>query len=103
MNKYNAKRVFIDGMWFDSTKEGRRYATLKIMQRAGEITQLEVHPKYVLTVNGQKLGTYTPDFRYRRGEQTVVEDVKGGPTATPLFRWKAKHLAAEHGVTVETV
>ena len=31
-NKYNAKKVVIDGVEFDSTKEGKRYLVLKKAQ-----------------------------------------------------------------------
>lgn len=102
--KYGNRRVEVDGITFASAKEAKRYGELRLLERAGEIAGLEVHPKYILSVGGIKLGTYSPDFRYlsRSGVQ-VVEDVKGGPTDTQLFRWKARHLRAEHGIAVEIV
>lgn len=102
--KYRNEPTVIDGVSFSSRAEARRYGYLKTLALVGEITELEPHPKYVLTTNGHRLGTYTPDFRYRRADGTlVVEDVKGGPTDTQLFRWKARHMLAEHGVVVEVV
>lgn len=35
--KYNAKKVFADGMWFDSKWEHEFYQQLKLRQKAGEI------------------------------------------------------------------
>lgn len=102
-SKFLNKKTVVDGIEFDSLKESRRYGQLRLLERAGEITNLEVHPKYVLSVNDVRIGTYAPDFRYQRSGQVVCEDVKSKPTITEMFRWKAKHLKAEHGITVEVV
>lgn len=48
MNKYNAKKVEIDGITFDSKKEAARYCDLKLMQRAGEIRDLQLQVEYEL-------------------------------------------------------
>jgi hypothetical protein len=101
--KFNNKPTVVDGVRFDSGREARRYSELRLLERAGEISDLEIKPTYVLTVNGFAVGKMIPDFRYRRGDQLVCEDVKSKPTITPMFRWKAKHLLHEHGVKVELV
>lgn len=103
MSKFHNVITEVDGFKFASGKESRRYSTLKLMERAGEIEALEVHPVYPLSVNGVKIGKIIPDFRYRRAGQVVVEDVKSKPTITSIFRWKARHLLAEHGLKVEVV
>ena len=36
-HKYNARAVVIDGIRFDSVKEGRYYNQLKLRQQAGEV------------------------------------------------------------------
>ena len=36
-SKYGAKRMCVDGMWFDSIAEGKFYGTLQLRKRAGEI------------------------------------------------------------------
>lgn len=81
-NKYNAKRVFLDNMWFDSRKEASRYEQLKIFLRKGLISGLRVHPRYPLVVNGTVLATYKPDFVYVdiATGKTVAEDVKSKMT-----------------------
>ena len=85
-NKYGAIKVRLDGHVFDSKKEARRYRELCLLEVAGEITGLEIHPRYVLwegrTIRGQRLRpiAYTADFRYQENGATVVEDVKSGPT-----------------------
>ena len=98
-NKYGAKKVEIDGYKFDSMAEGERYKYLKAIK----VDELEPHPKYTLHVDGVKIGTYSPDFQYIVAGELVVEDVKGRATLTPLYRWKKKHILAEHNIKVREV
>lgn len=102
-NKYGARKVEIDGYKFDSMAEGERYKHLSAIKCSGLIDELKPHPKYKLHVNGVKIGTYTPDFQYRIDGELVVEDVKGRATLTPLYRWKKKHMLAEHDIKVHEV
>jgi len=95
-NKYGNRRTVVDGIAFDSRAEANRYRELKLLERAGEITTLELQPRFTLMegarVNGRKIRsiTYTADFRYRDGDTMVIEDVKG--TETAVFRLKARLL-----------
>mgnify|MGYP003153677406 FL=1 len=98
-NKYGAKKVEIDGYKFDCMAEGERYKQLKAIN----VDALEPHPKYSLHANGVKIGTYSPDFQYQVDGELVVEDVKGRATLTTLYRWKKKHMLAEHGIEVREV
>jgi len=93
-NKYNNRRAEGDGYTFDSIDESRRYAELKLLQRAGEISDLRVHPVYLLqksfrTPEGKSVRSikYEADFDYVENGVTVVEDVKGVETAA----FKLKH------------
>lgn len=107
-NKYNAKKVTIDGHVFDSQREGARYVALKRLQEQGVISGLELQPVFVLApgvlVPGEKRKRpalrYFGDFRYQSNGRTVVEDSKG--LQTPLFRVKL-HLLALQGVAVVLV
>jgi len=103
MNKYNARKTEIDGYTFDSKKEARRYGELCLLVKAGEITDLTVHPKFVLQEgfidrDGKKIQpiTYSADFQYwivgsGPTGSWIVEDVKGGKaTQTQLFKVKWK-------------
>jgi hypothetical protein len=104
--KYKNQPVHVDGIKFDSKMEARRYGELKMMARAGQITDLRPSPenpkkeRFKWTFLAQAEGAtvqfpvkktwYTPDFTYRdqRGK-LVVEDVKGAPpTDDYLFRKK---------------
>lgn len=92
-NKFNARKVEYDGFTFDSQAEYRRYCELKILEAAGEIAFLVVHPEYELlpkfTDNEgvkERAVTYTPDFSYREmrtdgSSIAVVEEVKSEETA----------------------
>jgi hypothetical protein len=94
MNKYNARKTVIDGIKFDSKKEAARYCELKILLQAGEITDLELQPEYILQdafiKNGKKYRAikYRADFRYKDYGKIVVEDVKG--MRTPVYKIKKK-------------
>jgi len=114
-SKYGAVKVTVDGIVFDSKREAQRYHELKLMERAGEIAQLEVQPRFQLRVSanltplGQiMIGDYVADFRYQTKNHidaihwhTVVEDVKG--FKTPLYRWKKKHVEAQYGIEIKEI
>ena len=101
-NKFNARITPYMGYLFGSGKECARFKELLLLENAGEITNLVVHPKYLLQdgfkYHGKKILpiTYTADFSYyefTEGGSYVVEDVKGGKaTQTALFKAKVKML-----------
>ena len=100
--KYRNTRTVVDGIAFDSKAEATRYAELRLMLDAGTIYGLRLQPRYPLTVNGMKIGTYVADFAYvDAAGDDVVEDVKG--VRTPVFKLKAKLMKAVHGITVEEI
>jgi len=92
-NKYNAIKQTYNGEVFDSKKELKRYMELELLLRAKEITDLELHPKFDLMVNGVKIGRYTADFRYKNGSDIIVEDVKSKATKTRDYMLRKKILA----------
>ena len=87
----NVKKPVHDNIRFDSQRELERYLVLKLMQKAGEISELKLQPKYPIVIGGIEIRiksrryhvngrilTYVADFRYRdttTGE-LVIEDVK---------------------------
>ena len=101
-NKFGAKKTVLDGITFASRAEAQRYADLKLLERIGEITELELQPAFDLVVNGHKVCRYIADFRYRKAAtgEAVVEDVKSAPTRTPEYRIKRKLMLACHGIEV---
>lgn len=100
-NKFNAQKIELDGMTFDSKKEHKRYIELKAMQQRGEIFGLEHHTKFELApkrkLEGEKRAKpalrYFADFTYyiSTGEY-IVEDVKSAATRKLASYRNKKHL-----------
>lgn len=106
--KYGNKKTVLDGMEFDSKKEARRYAELKMLEKAGAISGLECQKKFELIPkqrdeNGKAVRNceYVADFVYidaKTGQQ-VVEDVKGMKTKDYII--KKKLMLKVYGITVK--
>lgn len=105
---YNKHRNIItraNGYVFRSKLEAKRYAELLLLERAKEITDLEVHPRFPLQVSGEDIAIYEADFFYRDNGISVVEDVKGrrAGTAYQLYKIKAKLMLAIYGIKVQEI
>jgi len=102
-NKYGNVKVKNGIHLFDSKKEMRRYHDLLLLVKAGEIQNLQVHPKFTLQKGFRDRGgkairavTVTWDFYYTKGIKVFVEDVKSPITRREtaynirkrLFVWK---------------
>lgn len=100
MSKYGNRRVMEDGYLFDSMAERDHYIGLKLLQLAGDIQQLQVHPRFILlegfTYRGkrERAIVYEADFAYMEGGEHVVADVKGARTA--VYAIKRKLLLARY-------
>ena len=94
MNKYKNKKVQIDMYVFDSIAESRRYKELALLEKAGEIENLQLQPKFLLQDSFKKNGKtyrkieYIADFMYEEKGKGIVEDVKG--METKEFKIKRK-------------
>ena len=94
-NKYRNKKTVVDGFKFDSKKEASRYTDLLMLQRAGEIHELELQPEFEI-IPGVYWGSrnlrkriYIADFMYKEKGAYVVEDVKSVITAkNPVYTLK---------------
>lgn len=111
MNKFGAKKVVIDGEVFDSRKEYYRWCDLRLLERAGVISDLKRQEKYLL-IPGQRdeFGklierevSYIADFEYIQDGKKVVEDVKGYKrgAAYQLFSIKRKLMLHKFGIRVK--
>ena len=93
-SKYKNKKTQIDMYIFDSTKEAKRYRELKLLEMAGEISNLELQPRFLLQESFKKNGKtyrkieYVADFKYIEKGKTKVEDAKG--LQTDVFKIKHK-------------
>lgn len=113
-NKYGAVRT--GGK--DSKRESRRFQELKLMERAGIISDLKTQVKFVLIPTQRKPPTvgprggvkpgkliehecaYIADFVYRNNKtgETVVEDSKGFRTKDYII--KRKLMLYVHGIRI---
>ena len=124
--KYNATKVTVDGHAFDSKHEANRYLELKLLERAGEISDLRLQVEYELIPNqyateerygknGRRLKDkeillerkccYVADFVYtdNRTGETVVEDTKSEATRTPEYIIKRKLMLHKYGIGIREV
>ena len=99
MTKYKAKRTACQhGHTHDSAKEARRCNDLHLLQRAGQISGLEIQRPYDIAVNGKKICRYVADFTYTEKGAFTVEDVKG--MRTREYAIKRKLMSAVFGIEV---
>lgn len=99
-HKYNACKVEIDGVIFDSKNEADYYINIvKPGLETGEILSVVFHPQYVLVpsfernVNGLKRKfrqmTYSADFRLELADHSIrLIDIKGMVTSDFKLKYK---------------
>lgn len=108
MAKYRNTKVTVKGITYDSKKEYQRHCELLLMERAGQITNLERQVKYVLIpsqrIDGKVVErevSYLADFRYIQNGEVVVEDVKSEITRKDkAYILKRKMMLYFHGVQI---
>ncbi len=124
MNKYHSTKVVVDGIQFDSKKESQRYQQLKLMVKAGTITNLRRQVRYELIpsqfINGKCVERpvhYYSDFEYdemvplrqrtvmaepnTKLTRHIVEDVKG--LCTKEYVIKRKLMLEKFGIRIREV
>ncbi|AKI53134.1 DUF1064 domain-containing protein [Listeria monocytogenes] len=107
-NKYNAKKVVIDDIKFDSKAEAAYYQQLKLLKMTGEVVSFDLQPEFILqdsfVKNGKKYHAikYRADFlvRYKDGHEELI-DVKG--MLTKEFRIKQKLFELRYMQSIKCV
>lgn len=114
-NKFNARKTKVDGHTFDSAKEAKRYAELRILEKQGVISNIKLQPKYMLVVNNLPVliksarypngrqASYRADFTYVENGQIIVDDVKSKATDTEASRLRRALVEAIYGVEVRII
>lgn len=105
MAKYHNRKVTRDGETFDSVKEYRRFCELRLLEKAGAVTDLQRQVKFELIpaqrIDGkvvERACGYVADFVYMENGQQVVEDTKG--MRTQEYRLKRKLMLWVHGIRI---
>jgi hypothetical protein len=102
-SKYGAQKTVVDGITFDSKKEAKRYQELKLLERSGEISHLELQPSFKLFCGNEPIkfdsgrqAVYKADFAYfdYKVNRRVIEDAKG--FRTPEYKLKRAIVHAMH-------
>ena len=109
--KYGNRKTVIDGITFDSMKEANHYAELRLLEKAGEISDLELQSPFVLQPGfahkGQKYQPikYVADFVYLdKDGARVVEDVKSPATRKDkVYQLKKKMMLYVHGIEIKEI
>jgi hypothetical protein len=109
VNKLRNQHSIVDGIDFDSKKEGAHYLLLKMRERIGEIDKLElqpVFPIYIDTPDRGRIycGEFTADFRYWEhycGKDTLrVVDVKSPASKTEAYQLRKKLVEAIYNIII---
>ena len=108
MNKYHSKKITRDGMTFDSVKEYRRWCELILLEKAGQITNLQRQMPFELIpsqrIDGkvvERACNYMADFTYYKDGQWIVEDTKGFKTKDYII--KRKLMLKVFGIRIHEV
>lgn len=122
--KYGNTKIMVDGIQFDSKREAARYQELRLLERAGKISNLRLQVKYALIPTQrapsfevykrgpnkgrrkpgevmEKECAYIADFVYTKGGETVVEDTKGVRTKEYII--KRKLMLERYGIRIKEV
>lgn len=101
MNKYGARKVTVNGQIFDSQKECHRYGVLRLLERAGKISDLKRQVTYELIPKqvGERACSYIADFTYYEDGKLIVEDCKG--YRTDEYKIKRKLMLWVHGIKIK--
>ena len=104
--KYRNIKAVVDGIHFDSRKEAARYTELVLLEKAGEIEELVLQPRYYIMIGGVQIKypsgrrmVYVADFYYLQNGKQVIEDVKGH--LTDVYKIKRALMLAMGHVIIE--
>lgn len=108
-HKYNAEKSVRGNICFDSKKEARRFDELRVLLKAGRISDLKLQPQFTLqegfkTTDGIAVRAirYYADFSYKdKDGNLVVEDVKG--VRTREYALKKKLMQERFGIEVQEI
>lgn len=106
-NKYNSKKIELDGHTFDSKAEARYYEELKLQQEQKKILFFRLQPRYELQESFKKSGKthrkieYVADFEIHHKDGSIETiDVKGFETTDFAIKRKLFEKKFPHKLTL---
>lgn len=118
--KYHNKKKMVNGIIFDSKKEAKRYEDLILLEKAGQITDLQMQVEFELIPAQREASTigkrgaikqgklierkcsYFADFTYKdKNGKLIVEDTKGMKTKEYII--KRKLMLHVHGIRIHEI
>ena len=107
-NKYNNRKIIVDGITFDSKHEAEVYTQLKVLERRNQITNLRLQVPFILLekyrINNRTVRAikYIADFTFNNSDgQLEVWDAKG--VRTPTYKLKKKLFEYRYGIEIKEV
>jgi hypothetical protein len=97
--KYRNTWTKCDGFNFQSKLEADRWMQLRLLERAGQISDLRRQVEYWLIAGDVLAAVYVADFVYVENGKEVVEDTKG--TITKEFEIKYALMKGLLGIEVK--
>lgn len=89
--KYRNKKVEVDGILFDSKKEANRYMELKLLEKAGEITDLKRQVRYELIPRQREQSTEMYKSGPHKGEYKLGKVIEQSCYYVADFVYKDSH------------
>lgn len=87
-SKYRNVRTAVGNEVYDSRREARDHQDLKLLEKAGEISDIKRQVSFDLEVNGELICRYKADFTYLEKGKLVVRDTKGVRTVVYIIKRK---------------
>lgn len=101
-NKFNSRKIEIDGFTFDSILEGTFYVYLKNLRDQGLIKDIERQIPFQLDENDPKIGMYYCDFSYfdiEKNKKIFIEIKTVITYSEDVFKLKMK-LLGKQGINI---
>ena len=118
--KYNSKKITIDGIIFASKREAKHYEFFKAQKAAGEISDFKMQVSFVLVPTqtegvtvfdkkgNHKTKTKVVEHAVKYVADFVVTDIDGSMTVydvkgfpTPVYGIKRKLMRYVHGIAIQ--
>lgn len=103
-NKYRAIKTYSElcQRTFDSKVEAKRGEELALLEKAGEISDLQYQVKRILSTETHYRVTITIDFSYQQKGKRIYEDVKGYKVQRD-FQVKLAWMRQMYGIKVNII